>query len=268
MNTARRRCTRYHSSAPPGKIADPRDQTVPHAARSEPCLYAGRGGSVPGDRTRSTAGLAIHRQGQPGGRGDQWHAPCWDWEISVRWPASRSWRARPFLFKRFADIDVFDIELDTRDPRGDHPHLPATGADVRGNQPGRHQGSRMLPDRGRLRRTMKIPVFHDDQHGTAIISGAALLNALETGRKAHRKRASGVQRGRCRRHLVCRALCPPGRAPGKHPDLRHQGRNLQRPHRGHERIQARFAVETERAHAHRRACGRRCVHRAFDRPTA
>jgi len=36
-----------------------------------------------------------------------------------------------------------------------------------------------------LKKTMKIPVFHDDQHGTAIISGAALLNAVETNKQAH-----------------------------------------------------------------------------------
>ena len=54
---------------------------------------------------------------------------------------------------------------------------------------------------------MKIPVFHDDQHGTAIISGAALLNALELAGKDIAKCASGVQRRRrcghsCAEHYV------------------------------------------------------------------
>ena len=48
------------------------------------------------------------------------------------------------LFKRFADIDVFDIELATEDPRRDHPHLPDAGADLRRHQPGRHQGAGVL----------------------------------------------------------------------------------------------------------------------------
>ncbi len=83
------------------------------------------------------------------------------------------------LFKRFADIDVFDLELATEDPeefiRAVKLLEPSFGGinleDIR------------APDcfeiERRLRAEMQIPVFHDDQHGTAIISGAALLNALE-----------------------------------------------------------------------------------------
>ena len=84
------------------------------------------------------------------------------------------------LFKRFADIDVFDIELDTARPGGDHPRLSSCSS-----RPSAASTSRTsrLPSASRSRRrcrsTMNIPVFHDDQHGTAIISGAALLNAVE-----------------------------------------------------------------------------------------
>jgi malate dehydrogenase (oxaloacetate-decarboxylating)(NADP+) len=82
------------------------------------------------------------------------------------------------LFKRFADIDVFDLELSASDPqdviRACQMIEPTFGAinleDIK------------APDcfvvEEELRRTMHIPVFHDDQHGTAIIVGAALLNAL------------------------------------------------------------------------------------------
>ena len=94
---------------------------------------------------------------------------------------------------------------------------------------------------------MKIPVFHDDQHGTAIISGAALLNALELAGKRIGD-VAGVQRRGRERHLLRRALYPAGRAAREHPDVRHQGRHLQGPHRGHESLQRRFAAETERAH--------------------
>ncbi len=42
--------------------------------------------------------------------------PSWAWATAARWPASRSWKAKGVLFKKFADVDVFDIEVDTHDP--------------------------------------------------------------------------------------------------------------------------------------------------------
>ncbi|WP_323172561.1 NADP-dependent malic enzyme [Natrialba sp. PRR66] len=87
------------------------------------------------------------------------------------------------LFKRFADIDVFDIELDESDP---HEFVEA----VKMMEP--TFGGINLEDitapscftiEERLREEIDIPVFHDDQHGTAIISGAALLNAADIAGK-------------------------------------------------------------------------------------
>ena len=83
------------------------------------------------------------------------------------------------LFKRFADIDVFDIELDSEDPdeiiRACQMLEPTFGGinleDIKAPE--------CFYIEEELKKTMKIPVFHDDQHGTAIISSAALLNALE-----------------------------------------------------------------------------------------
>jgi malate dehydrogenase (oxaloacetate-decarboxylating)(NADP+) len=83
------------------------------------------------------------------------------------------------LFKRFADIDVFDIELATADPqeiiRACQMLEPTFGGinleDIKAPE--------CFVVEEALRKTLQIPVFHDDQHGTAIISGAALLNALE-----------------------------------------------------------------------------------------
>ncbi len=83
------------------------------------------------------------------------------------------------LFKRFANVDVFDIELNTHDPdeviKVCQLLEPTFGAinleDIKAPE--------CFYIEETLKRTMKIPVFHDDQHGTAIISGAALLNALE-----------------------------------------------------------------------------------------
>jgi malate dehydrogenase (oxaloacetate-decarboxylating)(NADP+) len=82
------------------------------------------------------------------------------------------------LFKRFADIDVFDIELGTEDPheviRTCQLLEPTFGGinleDIRAPE--------CFEIEETLIETMEIPVFHDDQHGTAIISGAAFLNAL------------------------------------------------------------------------------------------
>src|ERR671934_1455938 len=83
------------------------------------------------------------------------------------------------LFKRFADIDVFDIELATHDPR----EIIRTCQLLEPTFGGINLEDIKAPEcfliEEELRRTMKIPVFHDDQHGTAIISGAALLNAVE-----------------------------------------------------------------------------------------
>src|SRR5579862_8438232 len=83
------------------------------------------------------------------------------------------------LFKRFADIDVFDIELNTEDPK----EVIRTCQILEPTFGGINLEDIKAPEcfyiEEELRRTLNIPVFHDDQHGTAIISGAALLNALE-----------------------------------------------------------------------------------------
>jgi malate dehydrogenase (oxaloacetate-decarboxylating)(NADP+) len=83
------------------------------------------------------------------------------------------------LFKRFADIDVFDIELNSEDPdeiiRACQLLEPTFGGinleDIKAPE--------CFYIEEELKKTMNIPVFHDDQHGTAIISAAGLINALE-----------------------------------------------------------------------------------------
>jgi malate dehydrogenase (oxaloacetate-decarboxylating)(NADP+) len=102
----------------------------------------------------------------------------------VPWRESRSWREKGFLFKRFADLDVFDIEIDTSDP----DEFINTVASLEPTFGGINLEDIKAPDcfhiEEQLIKRMSIPVFHDDQHGTAIISSAALLNACEiTGRK-------------------------------------------------------------------------------------
>lgn len=83
------------------------------------------------------------------------------------------------LFKRFADIDVFDLELDTADP----DEIIRTVQLLEPTFGGINLEDIKAPEcfyiEETLKKTCQIPVFHDDQHGTAIISGAAIINALE-----------------------------------------------------------------------------------------
>ena len=83
------------------------------------------------------------------------------------------------LFKRFADIDVFDIELDTHDPEEIIRIIKALEPTFGGINLEDIKAPECFRIEEELKKQMNIPVFHDDQHGTAIISGAGLLNALE-----------------------------------------------------------------------------------------
>ena len=83
------------------------------------------------------------------------------------------------LFKRFADIDVFDIELDHDDPDDMVRTVDAMEPTFGGVNLEDIRAPECFEVEERLRESMDVPVFHDDQHGTAIISGAALLNACE-----------------------------------------------------------------------------------------
>ena len=82
------------------------------------------------------------------------------------------------LFKRFADIDVFDIELATEDPAEVIRTCQLLEPTFGGINLEDIKAPECFEIEQELKRTMRIPVFHDDQHGTAIISGAALVNAL------------------------------------------------------------------------------------------
>jgi len=112
------------------------------------------------------------------------------------------------LFKRFADIDVFDIELNTHNA----DEIIKTCQLLEPTFGGINLEDIKAPEcfyiEETLKKTMKIPVFHDDQHGTAIISGAALVNAIElVGKKMSEVKivvngagASGIA---CAEHYIC-----------------------------------------------------------------
>jgi malate dehydrogenase (oxaloacetate-decarboxylating)(NADP+) len=87
------------------------------------------------------------------------------------------------LFKRFADIDVFDLEVKSEDPAEVIRVCQLLEPTFGGINLEDIKAPECFQIEETLRQTMSIPVFHDDQHGTAIISGAALLNALEVVRK-------------------------------------------------------------------------------------
>jgi malate dehydrogenase (oxaloacetate-decarboxylating)(NADP+) len=91
------------------------------------------------------------------------------------------------LFKRFADVDVFDIEVNSHDPKEIIKLCQLLEPTFGGINLEDIKAPECFEIEETLRKTMKIPVFHDDQHGTAIISGAALLNAVEVVGKDIRK---------------------------------------------------------------------------------
>src|SRR5512144_1215448 len=172
----------YHSSPRPGKIAvvatkqltNQRDLSLAYTPGvAEPCLEIKRNpddayrytskGNLVAVVTNGTAVLGLGNIGPLAGK------PVMEGKAN--------------LFKQFADLDVFDLEVGSEKAddviRFCQLLEPTVGGinleDIR------------APDcfyiEETLRKTLKIPVFHDDQHGTAIISGAALLNALDVSGK-------------------------------------------------------------------------------------
>ena len=83
------------------------------------------------------------------------------------------------LFKKFAGIDVFDIEIEERDPQKLVDVIAALEPTFGGINLEDIKAPECFFVERELRRRMKIPVFHDDQHGTAIIVGAAVFNGLQ-----------------------------------------------------------------------------------------
>ena len=168
----------YHRSGRPGKIevvptkslVTQRDLSLAYSPGvAEPCLeiaanaelgweYTARGNLV-AVVTNGTAVLGLGNIGPLAGKPVMEGKAC--------------------LFKKFADIDVFDIELACKDP----DEVVRTVAALEPTFGGINLEDIKAPEcfeiEAGLRARMSIPVFHDDQHGTAIISGAALMNAAE-----------------------------------------------------------------------------------------
>jgi malate dehydrogenase (oxaloacetate-decarboxylating)(NADP+) len=172
----------YHSSPRPGKIEiaptkpcrTQRDLSLAYTPGvAEPCLaieknphdafnYTGRGNLV-AVVTNGTAVLGLGDIGALAGK------PVME--------------GKAVLFKRFADVNVFDIEINTHDPDEIIKVCQLLELTFGGINLEDIKAPECFYIEETLRKTMKIPVFHDDQHGTAIITGAALLNALEVAGK-------------------------------------------------------------------------------------
>jgi malate dehydrogenase (oxaloacetate-decarboxylating)(NADP+) len=173
----------YHSQGRPGKLeviptkptATARDLSLAYTPGvAEPCLeiardqdlsykYTGRGNLV-AVVSNGTAVLGLGDIGPYAGK------PVME--------------GKAVLFKRFADIDVFDINIAAREVDHVCSVVKALEPTFGGINLEDFKAPECFLIEARLKEEMQIPVFHDDQHGTAIISGAALLNALELVGKA------------------------------------------------------------------------------------
>ena len=141
------------------------------------------------------------------------------------------------LFKQFADLDVFDLEVGSENPDDVIKFCQLLEPTVGGINLEDIRAPDCFYIEETLRKTLKIPVFHDDQHGTAIISGAALLNALEIVGKDIGDDQGRVLRRRRRRDLHRRALRAARREAREHHSVRSRRRDLQGPHGRHGSVQ-------------------------------
>ena len=110
----------------------------------------------------------------------------WDWEILAPIAGKPVMEGKGVLFKIFADIDVFDIEINETDPEKFVEIVKALEPTFGGINLEDIKAPECFYIEKKLKERLKIPVMHDDQHGTAIISSAALLNALGNSKEKNR----------------------------------------------------------------------------------
>ena len=158
------------------------------------------------------------------------------------------------LFKRFADVDSIDLEVDTEDAGRVHQLRALSRPLLRRHQPRGHQGAGVLHHRGAAARAdghpglPRRPARHRD-HRRRRPDQRARTSPAATWRETQARR----ERRRRRRHRLHGAPQGHGlRARQRHP-LRHQGRDLPRPQRGHEPVEVGPRGRDRRAHARRRA---------------
>jgi len=176
--TKRQDALDYHANGRPGKIAvvptkpltNQRDLSLAYSPGvAEPCLEIERDNDLAYSYTAKgnlvavvTNGTAVLGLGNIGATA-----------------AKPVMEGKANLFKQFADLDVFDLEVGSETPDDVIKFCQLLEPTVGGINLEDIRAPDCFYIEETLRKTLKIPVFHDDQHGTAIISGAALLNALE-----------------------------------------------------------------------------------------
>ncbi|MGD2043364.1 MAG: NADP-dependent malic enzyme [Acidimicrobiia bacterium] len=148
------------------------------------------------------------------------------------------------LFKRFADIDVFDLEIDAPDPDDVIRFCELLAPTVGGINLEDIKAPECFYIESTLRQRLDIPVFHDDQHGTAIIGGAAFLNAMEiTGRDISATKVvvsgAGAAGVACARFFIELGVDPANLLMTDTKGVIHTGRE------GLNEIKQEFAVETD-----------------------
>ena len=173
----------YHSSGKPGKIevvptkpyASQRDLSLAYSPGvAEPCIKIAENKDDAYKYTSKANLVAVITNGTAVlGLGDI--GPL---------AAKPVMEGKGLLFKIFADIDVFDIEIDASDPELFIQTVKAISPTFGGINLEDIKAPEAFEIERRLKEELDIPIMHDDQHGTAIISSAALLNALELAKKS------------------------------------------------------------------------------------
>ena len=148
------------------------------------------------------------------------------------------------LFKRFADVDSIDLEVGTEDPEEFINAVKFLGPSFGGINLEDIKAPECFIIEERLRELMDIPVFHDDQHGTAIIAAAGMINAMQlTGRDI--KQTKLVCNGAGAAGIACLDLIKAiGLRAVQRGALRHQGRGLSRPQEGMNQWKSAHAIDT------------------------
>ncbi len=172
----------YHSSGKPGKIevvptkpySSQRDLSLAYSPGvAEPCLKIAENKDDVYKYTSKANLVAVISNGTAvlglGDIGPEASKPVME--------------GKGLLFKIFADIDVFDIEVDAKDPELFIQTVKAIAPTFGGINLEDIKAPEAFEIERRLKEELNIPIMHDDQHGTAIISSAALLNALELAKK-------------------------------------------------------------------------------------
>src|SRR2546422_36961 len=243
MPSRRQEALDYHSQGRPGKIQvsptkpfkDQRDLSLAYTPGvAEPCLeiakrpddayvYTTKGNLV-AVVTNGTAVLGLGNIGALAGK------PVME--------------GKGILFKAFADIDVFDLEVGSENPDDVIRFCQLLEPTVGGINLEDIRSPDCFYIEQRLRETLAIPVFHDDQHGTAIISGAALLNALVLVKKDLAKvkiafAGAGAAAIATAEHYVRLGVLRENIAMCDHKGVIYKGRE------GLDEFKQRFAVETK-----------------------